>query len=214
MKDYYSQYLFKNRNKEYEYYMYYEKKDKKIIVFLSNGDKQEFENTKENEIAILKKMEEQYKSCGDNYIQYYSEDSEEMIKKVSPFIYLSSFFSYIADSPFYITLNYTVLGFSSLAFTKVSLEYFKAKSTFKDYKKHKLFMDNKELLDTELNGDLRLLNGINKKALKEASSNGINHQKTININTVRLFRYKELKSIIEKAKEKEKKEKEYVLRYR
>ena len=39
------------------------------------------------------------------------------------------------------------------------------------------------------------------------------NQKTININTVRLFKYQELKSIIEKAKEKDKKEKEYVLKY-
>ena len=209
MKDYYFSF-----DKDAEYYLYYEKDKKEIIVYLSNGKAKIFDNTKENEIEILKKMEEQLKKYEDDYIKFYSEDSEEMIKKVSPFVYLSSLFSFSTASPFYMGLNYVVLGLSTIAISKASIEYFIAKSTLKDYEKHKLFMDNKELLDVQLNGDLRLLKGVNKKALREAEENVYNHQRTININTVRLFKYKELESIIEKAKDKEKKDKQYVLRHR
>ena len=211
MKNYY--FSFGKDTEKEDYYLYYEKNNKEITVYLSDGGKKVFDNTRENEIEILNKMENQLRECEDDYINYFKEESEHMIKNAAPFIYISSAISYTNQIGLYSVLNYSVLGIGTLVFSKYAIEYGLVKSTLKDYNKHKLFLDNKELLDYHLRGDFRLLRGINKKAKKEAMRNSSDKLNTLNINTVRLLKYKELKTIIEKAKEQDEKYKNNAKKY-
>ena len=74
----------------------------------------------------------------------------------------------------------------------------------KDYVKHKLFLDNKELIQSSTYRDLRPLVGVNKKALKEARQNLDEDQPSININTIRLLKKAEINSIINYIKDNKK----------
>lgn len=209
MKDY----SFSFGKKE-EYYLYYEKENDKLIVHMAGGKTKEMENTSQNEESIISKMEEQLMSDEDFYIDYYSEDFETAIKGSFPFLVLScsnTIFSF-NNSDLFNLISYGVLAISSIAFSIGGVAYGYSSMLQKDFDKHKLFYDNKQLINKHLKGDLRPLKGFNKKLLKAAKENAENNQETLNINTIRLMKMKELKKLLEGIEEKERAEKELKLK--
>lgn len=208
MKDY--TYSFdipkKYRDTNVEYYLFYEKDNGKLYVYLSNGSVKEFTYSKEAEDLIINRMEAQVEKYADDFIKYYDIESEDIIKKACPFVLLSSMssFGFFYDSTLFSILNYSVLGIGSLAVGFGGLGHYYSRILKKDYDKHKLFLDNKELIQRETWKDLRPLHGINKKALKEAMINLEENQNSININTVRLLKQEELEFIINNINNKKK----------
>ncbi|MBR3116607.1 MAG: hypothetical protein IKF36_01880 [Bacilli bacterium] len=208
MKDYSYSYniLCKHKEESEDYFLFYEKKDGKIIVHLAGGSVKEFTYSKETENIILERMELQVLKYGESLINNYEIDAEELIERASPFVLLSSFGSItmIDASLLFSILNYSVLSGCSLLIGYGGIEYYYSKYLKKDYVKHKLFLDNKELIQSSTYRDLRPLVGVNKKALKEARQNLDEDQASININTIRLFKKKEINSIINYIKDNKK----------
>ena len=150
MKDYSYSYniLCKHKEESEDYFLFYEKKDGKIIVHLAGGSVKEFTYSKEAENIILERMELQVLKYGESLINNYEIDAEELIERASPFVLLSSFGSItmIDASLLFSILNYSVLSGCSLLIGYGGIEYYYSKYLKKDYVKHKLFLDNKELI--------------------------------------------------------------------
>ena len=127
MKDY--AYTFdipkKYKEEEEDYFLYYEKENGKIIIYLSNGNMKELPYSIENENMVLERMEAQVIKYSKDFIDYYDEEALELVKKSSPFFVISgaSVFMVPQDSLLFSMLNYTVFGVSILAVSYGGLTY-------------------------------------------------------------------------------------------
>ena len=183
--------------------LYYEKKEKSIITHLANGNIKTELYTRGTEDLILSKMEEQIDDYEEDVLNYYNNLSKNFVLHHLPILSAcsaSSILTTCLDTKVAIPA-FLLLGFETIRMSKSGIDYFKTKEDMKDYKKHKLFLDNKDVINKSMNFDMRLLSGFPKQVLKEVKSNIQSRGDAININTVRLLKQEELERIIELAKE-------------
>ena len=185
--------------------LYYERKDKKIITYLADGNTKVEDNTKETEDSILQKMEEQIVNVDEEVAKYFNKN---FVASHLPFLTAfgaSSVLTTYTDSPVMIPA-YLLLGYETIKIAKAGTDYFRTKEDTRDYLKHKLFLDNKEIITRTMNYDMRPLRNFSKIVKDEVLENINNRVDAININTVRLLTMDEVSKIVESAKEKDKKE--------
>ena len=188
--------------------LYYERKDKKIITYLADGNTKVEDNTKETEDSILQKMEEQIVNVDEEVAKYYNKLDKNFVASHLPFLTAfgaSSVLTTYTDSPVMIPA-YLLLGYETIKIAKAGTDYFRTKEDTRDYLKHKLFLDNKEIITRTMNYDMRPLRNFSKIVKDEVLENINNRVDAININTVRLLTMDEVSKIVESAKEKDKKE--------
>lgn len=205
-------YSLSNEEKE-DFILYYERKDDKLISHLANGDTKTDIKTLLHELNIINKMEKQVKEYDPEIMEYYEENYKNSIlirSSILPVCSLSSVYLY--DEKMFSIPLYTILVLGSLSLLKKGSEYKITKNIEKDYEKHKLYLDNKKLLSSYLSYDLRPLNGYSKSILNEAKNNINNKMDTININTIRLMTFEEIKKLVDGAKQREEQDKKYILK--
>ena len=188
--------------------LYYERKDKKIITYLADGNTKVEDNTKGTEDSILQKMEEQIVNVDEEVAKYYNKMDKNFVASHLPLLTAfgaSSVLTTYTDSPVMIPA-YLLLGYETIKIAKAGTDYFRTKEDTRDYLKHKLFLDNKEIITRTMNYDMRPLRNLSKIVKDEVLENINNRVDAININTVRLLTMDEVSKIVESAKEKDKKE--------
>lgn len=188
--------------------LYYERKDKKIITYLADGNTKVEDNTKGTEDSILQKMEEQIVNVDEEVAKYYNKLDKNFVASHLPFLTAfgaSSVLTTYTDSPVMIPA-YLLLGYETIKIAKAGTDYFRTKEDTRDYLKHKLFLDNKEIITRTMNYDMRPLRNFSKIVKDEVLENINNRVDAININTVRLLTMDEVSKIVESAKEIDKKE--------
>lgn len=181
----------------------YKKKDNKIIVRTPKRRKFEIFNSKENEDKIIKKMEHQVEYGRLYFESDRYENIDKTIVTVFPYILLHSPTTIISYSAWGNGIIYKIwMGlfileagiFGMAAFSHYGIKYYK-----KDFEKNRLFLKNKDDINSFIEENPSCLDDINKKARKEIEDRIVDSEEPININTVSMLKLKELKLLLEKV---------------
>lgn len=181
----------------------YKKKDNKIIVRTPKRRKFEVFNSKENEEKILKRMEHQVEYGRLYFESDRYENIDKTIVKVSPYLLLHSPTTIISYSAWGNNIIYKIwMGlfileagiFGMAAFSHYGIKYYK-----KDFEKNRLFLKNKDDINSFIEENPSCLDDLNKKARTEIEDRIVDSEEPININTVNKLKLKELKVLLEKV---------------
>lgn len=196
MKDY-------SLDNDADFILGYKKKDNKIIVRTPKRRKFEVFNSKENEDKIIKKMEHQVEYGRLYFESDRYENIDKTIVTVFPYILLHSPTTIISYSAWGNGIIYKIwMGlfileagiFGMAAFSHYGIKYYK-----KDFEKNRLFLKNKDDINSFIEENPSCLDDINKKARIEIEDRIVDSEEPININTVSMLKLKELKLLLEKV---------------
>ena len=188
---------------ESDFILGYKKKDNKIIVRLPKRKKFEIFNTRENEEKIIKKMEHQVEYGEFNITSDKYKGYDKYIKDATLYLLLHSPTSIITynfwgnNFAYKLWLSLVILETGIIGVSSVC--HYGTKYYKKDFEKNRLFLKNKDDINSFIEENPSCLDDINKKARIEIEDRMVDSEEPININTVNKLKLKELKSLLEKV---------------
>lgn len=188
---------------ESDFILGYKKKDNKIIVRLPKRKKFEIFNTRENEEKIIKKMEHQVEYGELNITSDKYKGYDKYIKDATLYLLLHSPTSIITynfwgnNFAYKLWLSLVILETGIIGVSSVC--HYGTKYYKKDFEKNRLFLKNKDDINSFIEENPSCLDDINKKARIEIEDRIVDSEEPININTVNKLKLKELKSLLEKV---------------
>lgn len=181
-----------NKNDKKSFILYYKKVGNKLKVYLANGKKDLIPSTEDNELYLLKQMEQQVLEVEE------FKNVKEKNKKNS-FRYFCYNMSFVCINTLVMAINPGLItGIITSLFTLCSLvnfgTYIKNKIILNDIKKHEMFMKNKVQINEELrkkdNSKELTINDIHTLKSKDLEINTFSEQTNKSQHKVLIKKYK------------------------